>query len=406
QGLAWVILVGGLTMLATATAAALAVAGFYRAALALGTPSRFALTLSLLLGGATVLWPYGTSFYTEAWQAATLTWAAALLLEARAAPATAMRRVILASALLTVTGLTKVTSLVFVPGFIVAVLLAGSISTGRRMRSAIALATGISTAVVIHLVWNQYRFGSAFDFGYDWSETIPVLPPQTFSLAEAPRGLAVLLASPGKSLFVWAPVLVLAALSGVRFWRREPAVAVGILTTFGLGLIFYAAYLFPEGGYSHGPRHLVPIVPLLLLLATGADAREWPRAAILACATLGATVAILATAVSFLDDQAMSGDARAPQRTSYYERIDPASGRAINRYRLGYVPFRTATSTPGWVAAPVLGQGPDYHPLHLQQARRQLRDGQNIPAWFPWVWPAMWAAVLVVTARWLASNSR
>src|SRR5688572_28391493 len=37
QGLAWVILVGGITMLATATAAALTVAGFHRACLALGT---------------------------------------------------------------------------------------------------------------------------------------------------------------------------------------------------------------------------------------------------------------------------------------------------------------------------------------------------------------------------------
>src|SRR4051812_16318836 len=36
-GIAWVFLVGGLTMTATATAAALAVAGFHRAAIALGT---------------------------------------------------------------------------------------------------------------------------------------------------------------------------------------------------------------------------------------------------------------------------------------------------------------------------------------------------------------------------------
>jgi len=45
QGLAWVIVVGGITMLATATAAALAVVGFYRASLALGTPDRTALLL-------------------------------------------------------------------------------------------------------------------------------------------------------------------------------------------------------------------------------------------------------------------------------------------------------------------------------------------------------------------------
>src|SRR4051794_34642912 len=82
-GIPWVFLVAGITMLATATAAALAVAGFHRAALALGTPPRAAVTLSLLLGGATVLWPYGTSFYSEAWPAAAFIWSAALLLDAR-----------------------------------------------------------------------------------------------------------------------------------------------------------------------------------------------------------------------------------------------------------------------------------------------------------------------------------
>ena len=47
------------------------------AVIAMGTPPHAALWLSLLLGGATVLWPYGKSFYTEAWQAATMIWAAA-----------------------------------------------------------------------------------------------------------------------------------------------------------------------------------------------------------------------------------------------------------------------------------------------------------------------------------------
>ena len=70
QGLAWVIVVGGITMLATATAAALTVVGFHRAAMAIGTPAPMALLLSLILGGATVLWPYGTSLFSEGFLAA------------------------------------------------------------------------------------------------------------------------------------------------------------------------------------------------------------------------------------------------------------------------------------------------------------------------------------------------
>ena len=111
KGLAWVIVVGGVTMLVTATGAALAVAGFYRAVIALGTPAAAAVLLSLLLGGATVLWPYGATLYSEALQAAALVWAAAFLLEARRDAATPRARVILAALLIVVAGLIKVTAL-------------------------------------------------------------------------------------------------------------------------------------------------------------------------------------------------------------------------------------------------------------------------------------------------------
>ena len=244
--------VAGITMLTTATAAALAVAGFYRAVIALGTPRQAAVWLSLLLGGATVLWPYGKSFYTEAWQAATMIWAAALLLEARTA-ARPQLNVAIAAILLAVTGLTKVTSLVFAPGFVIAALADTSMIQRRRLQVAAALAAGIAVATAGHLLWNDYRFGSMFDFGYDWSETIPVMPAQAFRIADIPRGLVVLLATPGKSLFLWAPILVLAALGIGRIWRLDRGLAVGVASAVAIGLIFYAASTcFPRAATRTG----------------------------------------------------------------------------------------------------------------------------------------------------------
>jgi hypothetical protein len=403
EGLAWVFLVGGLTMTATATAAALAVAGFHRAALALDTPPRPALLLSLLLGAATVLWPYGTSFYSEAWQAAAFIWAAAMLLAARrdaaARPGRASTRVVVASLLLAVAGLVKVTSLVFAPGFVVAALFERSLPARRCVAVAAALSAGIAAATAIQIGWNLYRFGLPFEFGYGWGETIPQPPVRAFLASDIPRGLAVLLLSPGKSIVLWAPPLLLAALHARRFWRREPSVARGIAATGAIGLLLFAAYVFPEGGYSHGPRNLVPIVPLLLLFAAGADAGAWPRGAIVACAATGMTVALLATSVSFLEDQGLGGDLGAGARTVYYERVDPPPGRVWNRYRLDYVPFIAALRSEGWPASRVLGQGPDYFPLHLLQARTQLPNGQAIPVWFVWAWPALWLAMLIAAAK-------
>src|SRR5207249_10326711 len=135
-----------------------------------------------------------------------------------------------------------------------------------------------------------------------------------------------------------APVLLL-SFTRVRTCPRP--LFIGVATSAIGGLIFYGAYLFPEGGYAHGPRHLVPILPLLLLPAA-TRGPAWRRELVTACAAVGMAVALLAVSVSFLQDQALGSDFR---RLGYYERIDPPPGRAWNRYNLAYVPFiKTMTS--------------------------------------------------------------
>jgi hypothetical protein len=67
EGSAWEFVVGGVTSLGMAFAAALAVTGFYRACLALGAPPELSVWLAAILDGATILWLYGTTLYSEAW---------------------------------------------------------------------------------------------------------------------------------------------------------------------------------------------------------------------------------------------------------------------------------------------------------------------------------------------------
>lgn len=405
QGLAWVIFVGGVTMLASATAAALAVAGFHRATLALGTPAHIALQLSLIIGAASVLWPYGTSFFSEAFLAAAFIWAAALLLEARTA-ANPSSRVASAAALIVVAGLTKVTSLMVAPAFVVAVLAERSLTMPRRWRVAIVIGGAILLAGGLQLGWNVYRFGSPFELGYDWSETIPVPPARAFVVGDIPRGLAVLLFAPGKSLFLWAPILVVAMLNATATWHRDRALAMGQATALVVGLFAYAAYLFPEGGYAHGPRHLVPIIPLLALAAAGPHSRGRRPSILYACAAVGCVIAVLATRVSYLEDQALRRDINGRVIANYYEQIDPAPGRPNNRYRLEYIPFVTAMKTPGWSESPALGQGPDYFYKHLQQARQQLPDGEAIPASLPAAWQSLWMLITLGAAIYLARQHK
>jgi hypothetical protein len=334
--------------------------------------------------------------YSEAFVAAALIWATALLIEAARRADVARPRLVLAGFLLVVAGLTKITALVFAPAFVVGVLAHRGVPPRRRVQAAAVVAAGAAIALAVHLAWNVQRFGDPFEPGYNWAETVPVGPPRAFAVEDLPRGLAVMLVSPGKSLLLWAPPLALALWRGRRLWRTHRGLAAGLLTALASALVFYGSYLFPEGGYAHGPRHLVPLIPLLLLAGANPAAAAPGRRAVLVCATVGATLAALSVSVSFLEDQALGANP-AVSSTAYYELIDPAPGRARNRYALGYLPFQRTFGTPGWLETDRVGAGPDYFPLHLEHVRRGIRGGTAIPSWFPPLLPVLGTILLVGT---------
>jgi len=249
----------------------------------------------------------------------------------------------------------------------------------------------------VQMAWNADRFGRPLDFGYNLAGMIPYPPARTFIPRQIPRGLFIELLTPGKSLFVWAPVTLLSILSLRACWQRQRGLAAGLVVALGSALVFYAAFFLPEGGYSHGTRHLVPLVPLLLLplAVPGVDV---PRRALAASAAIGFTIAVLAVSVSFFEDQSpvqLGTRVVSP----YYDRVDPGPGEANVRYRTDYVPFRFALTSGRWLSdARAPGNGPDFFALHLVQARRLFPGGIAIPWWLPWAVSLPWAAVFVVAA--------
>ena len=399
NGIAWEFLVGGITTLAMAFAAALAVAGAFRAFRAAGASEHRSLRLALLLGGATILWPYAGTLYSEAWLAAACIWPAALLLEARAGGATARPRVIAAAAFLVAAILLKPTAVVIAPGFVIAAVFDRTTAWPVRSRVALTLTAAILLGGAAQAAWNIERFGSPLEFGYNLAGMVPHLPARAFSIADLPRGVVVQLLSPGKALLVWAPPLLLSLVAVRDAARREPAIVGGIACSFAAAVCFYAAFLYPEGGYAHGPRHLVPLVPILLLPAAMSRTR-FPRALVIGCAAIGIVVAGLAVAVSFFEDQSPPPGLAAA--SPYYDRIDPPPGRPFNQYRLDYVPFVTALSSGQWLAPNrPPGNGPDFFVAHLARARRLLPGGSTIPPWLPWAVGTPFGALLLVTGYWL-----
>ena len=48
--------------------------------------------------------------------------------------------------------------------------------------------------------------------------------------------------------------------------RERPALFLACVLAALILLPFYGSYMYWEGGYCFGPRHFVPLLPLLLLL--------------------------------------------------------------------------------------------------------------------------------------------
>jgi hypothetical protein len=337
----------------------------------------------VVLGACTILWPYGTTLYSEAWLAAAFIWAAAFMLDGKAA----YGALLVAAAIAT-----KPTAIVIAPAFVVAVLLDRRGTPRARLIAAALLCGGIAAAAAVHAAWNVARFGHALDFGYNLGGMIPLPPARPFMPDQIPRGLFLQLLSPGKSLFVWAPVTLLSALALRACWARERGLAAGLIVGTVSALVFYAAFFFPDGGYSHGPRHLVPLVPLLMLpLAvpgTGVSGR-----ALQACAIVGFVMAALSVTVSFFEDQA---PVQIGTRliSPYYEHIDPVPGGPNLRYRTDYIPFKFALTSGRWLSPDrAAGNGPDFFALHLVQARRTLPGGGMIPPWLPWALSLPWVGL-------------
>jgi hypothetical protein len=76
-----------------------------------------------------------------------------------------------------------------------------------------------------------------------------------------------LLFSPGKSLFLYAPALVLALLGFPTFWRSHRWTVLAMLATIAPVILLYCCYPAWPGDWAWGPRYAVFAVPVLLLPA-------------------------------------------------------------------------------------------------------------------------------------------
>jgi hypothetical protein len=290
------LMVGFAITLSSATFAAAAAAFAFLIFCGMGIERRTSLAATLLLTLATPLFAYSGWFFSEPLACALLLGAAWCLFGRH--DGIPPQRAALAGALLGFAVLVRPTHILLAPIFLLAILI-------RERRSgvkpALIAASVFGAAVAAYLAYNHHVFGDAFQFGYP--DSVEAGKHVTGFETSLWVGAAGFLFSPGKSLFLFAPPILLALWGLPALWRRDRGLATIASLSLPLALGFYARYTQWEGGYCYGPRYLLPSL-VLLSLALGpalANAGQSARVAAMVLFVAGVVVQVLGLATSFLE---------------------------------------------------------------------------------------------------------
>jgi hypothetical protein len=214
-------------------------------ALQLGSTLQGARRAALSFGFGTVAMVYARTFYAE--PLLSLLIAGAVCLTFTCVP----RKIFFAALMALLAVLAKPTGILLGPALSIYLFLRKT-----PARFSILPAVGSGFGLLLYFFYNLVRFENPLNFGQPWA----------FSLSAIPEGIAGLLVSPGRGIIWYCPP-VLAAILGFRKaakTRKTEALLIGSL--FAGFVALHSFWSFWHGGWSWGPRFLVPVLPGLMAL--------------------------------------------------------------------------------------------------------------------------------------------
>lgn len=148
---------------------------------------------------------------------------------------------------------------------------------------------GAGVGLILSLAYNEMRFGSLLHSGKVQAAV------QSYPLFGNPlAGFLTVLISPGKSVFLYSPPLVLGILGLRGLFRCAPLLAAAIVTASVTLVLFISCISFAGGDWCWGPRYLTPLLPLLAIAFPFATEHLGKRQLIPVLVGLGLIVQVLA----------------------------------------------------------------------------------------------------------------
>lgn len=241
---------------------------FYKLVLSLGYSRNAAISTSCVLGFATMNFHYSVSTQEQTQIALLLVLSVLLMVKYHQ-----QRRFIYAWLFCVALGMCLIfrlaSAVMIFPVYLVALLsdVFGSdqeklSNTIRKWLLAGVLGTG---GFIVACGWYNYaRFGSVFESGYPLAMATALSGHKMFEGKLLPT-LAAMLLSPGKSIFLYNPVLLLLPVFCYRFYHKHKAVTTAISCAVIANFILYASSTAWAGDYAWSIRYQVVVLPFLIL---------------------------------------------------------------------------------------------------------------------------------------------
>ena len=184
--------------------------------------------------------------------------------------------------------------------------LVSATSLKNRFLRAAAFSFPVVACLIITFHRNYRLFGDTFEFGYPTQSDLGT-PINDFGMPWW-KGFTGLVFSPGKSILLYAPVVILGGMGLAGLWKKNRALTIAAAGPMLTYILFYSKYGQWEGGYCYGPRYLLPTIPLLVIAAVpllNEDHPKWKliKWSLVAMCVLGFLTNLPAVMTSFLEAQ-------------------------------------------------------------------------------------------------------